>query len=199
MPPAPPTVPRTGFDQVVLATGHMIDHPHRVPPRFPASDEDAVTEAVASTLQRWGVGDGALVVCAGARGTDTIVAEQAMVRGAAVWLLLALPEEEFVAASVAVAGSDWEARYRELRRRCPTWFQPEELGPVGEDEDVFERNNDWCVDAARAQAPPGRLRVLAVWDGGPGDGPGGTAHLIERARRAGASVAVVRPPTGVHR
>ncbi|MDP9388508.1 MAG: hypothetical protein M3Q48_11515 [Actinomycetota bacterium] len=198
MPAAPPTVPRPGFEQVVLATGHMTDRPHRSAPRFPASDEEAVTEAIEHTLRRWGVGEGALVISGGARGADILVAEQAMARGAEVWLLVALPDDEFLAASVDAPGGDWAARYRDLRRRCPTWFQTEELGPARDDEDVFERNNNWCLEAARAQAPPGGLRVVAVWDGRPGDGRGGTSHLVEQARRAGASVEVIHPPASLY-
>lgn len=192
--PSGGTGPPRAFDQVVLATGHMVDLPGRSSPRFPASDEQAVASAVGEALDGWRVGPGTLLVCGGARGADIIAAEQALARGAEVWLLVPLPDEAFVAASVDVPGSDWAARYRRLRQRCPTWFQADQLPPPGDDEDVFERNNDWCLEVARAQAPPGRLRVLAVWDGAGGDGRGGTAHLVARARRAGATVEVIPPP-----
>ncbi|HVM02711.1 MAG TPA: hypothetical protein VM263_08570 [Acidimicrobiales bacterium] len=194
MPSRPPTEPRSAFGQVVVAAGHMVDVAGRSPPRFPASDEEAVTRAVGEALDRWGVSRGTLLVCGGARGADIIAAEQALARGAAAWLLVALPEEAFLATSVELPGSDWAERYRALRRRCPTWFQPDELPPAAPGEDVFERNNDWCLEVAGAQAPPGGLRVLAVWDRSGGDGRGGTADLVERARRAGATVEVIGPP-----
>lgn len=188
--------PRGEFRQVVLATGHMVDSPDRVAPRFPASDVDEVTAAIEATFDRWQVGPGTLVVSGGARGGDIIAAEQALVRGAAVWLLLALPDGEFVATSVAVPGTDWEERFARLRRRCPTRFQSDELGPPEPGEDVFERNNDWCLDVARAQSADAALRVVAVWDGRLGDGPGGTEHLVARARSLGARVEVIPPPSG---
>lgn len=194
MPPGGPTEQRSAFEQVVLVTGHMVDVPGRSAPRFPPSEEPAVTRAVGESLDRFGAGKGALLVSGGARGADIIAAEQALARGAEVWLLLPLPDEEFIAASVELPSGNWTERYRSLRRRCPTWFQAEELPPALDDEDVFERNNDWCLQVARAQAPPGRLRVIAVWDGGRGDGRGGTADLVERARRGGATVEVIRPP-----
>lgn len=196
MPEAPPTEPRSTFEQVVLASGHMVDLPHRSTPRFPPSDEPALTDAVAAAFGDWEVGSGTLLVSGGARGADIIAAEQALARGAEVWLLLALPDEEFLATSVAIPGTDWEERFARLRRRCPTWFQADELGPPTGDEDVFERNNDWCLAVASSQATEGNLRVLVVWDGDRGDGRGGTFHLVERARSLGAPVAVIRPPGG---
>ena len=191
----PPTEPRPTFTQVVVVSGHMVDLPGRPTPRFPPSDEPAITESIRSVLRDWGVGTGTLLVSGGARGTDVIAAEQALALGAEVWLLVALPEDEFVAGSVDIPGTDWHARFRALRWRCPTWFQLDELGPPIGDDDVFERNNDWSLAVAHAQAARGELRVLAVWDGEGGDGPGGTFHLIERARALGASVEVIRPPT----
>lgn len=194
MPGATPTRRRRRFGQVVLATGHMVDRPGRPAPRFPPSGVPAVTRAIAALFRTWHVGPGTLVLSGGARGSDIVAAEQGLALGAEVWLLIPLPDDQFVAASVSVPGTDWEERYRRLRDRCPTWFQAGELGPPAAGEDAFERNNDWCVAVARAQAASSPWRVLAVWDGGPGDGPGGTGHLLERARALGASVEVIRPP-----
>ena len=194
MPSRPPTEPRSAFGQVVVAAGHMVDVAGRSPPRFPASDEEAVTRAVGEALDRWGVSRGTLLVCGGARGADIIAAEQALARGAAAWLLVALPEEAFLATSVELPGSDWAERYRALRRRGQLVGLEPRGAPAAPGEDVFERNNDWCLEVAGAQAPPGGLRVLAVWDRSGGDGRGGTADLVERARRAGATVEVIGPP-----
>lgn len=191
-----PTRPTGRYGLVVLVTGHLVDLPDRPVPRFPASSEPAVTEAVAATLRQWAAGPGTLVVCGGARGADLIAGEQALALGCDVWLLVALPEDEFVAASVAIPGTRWEQRFRRLRSRCPTWFQADALGPAGPAGNVFERNNDWCLATACAQARPALPRVLAVWDGRAGDGPGGTAHLVERARSLGAAVEVVDPADG---
>lgn len=194
MPPPSPTEPRS-FDQVVVAGGHMTDQPGRPSPRFPPSQEAAVTEEVRAALEKWGVKAGTLVVTGGARGADIIAGEQALELGADVWLLLPLPEEHFVAQSVHVDGSDgrWDDRFADLRRRCPTWFQHEELEPAAAGDDVFERNNVWCLEVAAAQARQGRRHVLVVWDGERGDGRGGAAHLAERGRSTGASVAIIRP------
>lgn len=193
MPSGATAGPRSEFEQVVLATGHMVDGPDRSSPRFPPSGEEAVTREIGEALDRWGAGTGTLLICGGARGTDIIAAEQALARGAEVWLLVPLPDDEFIAASVDLPGTDWVERYRRLRRRCRTCFQSDELPPPDDGENVFERNNEWSLEVARRHARPGRLRVLAVWDGGEGDGRGGTAHLVQRAHRAGATVEVIDP------
>ena len=182
------------LQQAVVVSGHMIDQPERPTPRSPPSAEAAVTRATAEVLQGWTVGPGTLLVSGGARGADIIAAEQALELGAEVWLLVALPDEAFVAGSVRLPGTDWEQRYKALRQRCPTRFQHDELGPPDSPELAFERNNDWILDAAQAAAP--RLRVLAVWDGEPGDGPGGTWDFVRRARTMGAQVAVIDPLDG---
>lgn len=193
MPDASPADPRRAFDRVVVASGHMADLPGRTPARFPAPAEPATAAALERALREWNVGPGSLVITGGARGVDIIAAERALALGAEVWLLLALPDAQFVAESVDIPGTDWLARFAELRRRCPTWTQADELGPPATGEDVFERNNDWAVAVAGAQAPAGGLRVVVVWDGEEGDGRGGTAHLAARARAAGAALAVIRP------
>jgi hypothetical protein len=183
----------TAFDQVVVVSGHMIDQPGRASPRFPPAAELPVTAAVRQALRAWSVGPGTLLISGAARGTDTIAAEQALLLAAAVWLLVALPDAEFVSASVTLPGTDWAERYANLRRRCPTRFQADELGSPGPDDDVFERNNDWCLSVASGLVPPERLRALVVWDGVKGDGPGGTADFVERATRLGAEVEIIDP------
>jgi hypothetical protein len=192
---ATPTVRRGTFSSVIVASGHMIDRPDRASPRFPPGAALAVTRAVSRALEDWGVGPGTLLVSGGARGADIIAAEQALLAGADVWLLLSLPDDDFIEASVAIQGTDWEERYRELRRRCPTWIQEEELGPstaFGRGA-VFARNNEWCLEVGTAQAPPDGLRVLVVWDGSGGDAPGGTADFVDRAKGLGAETRIISP------
>jgi hypothetical protein len=173
----------------------MIDRPERTSARFPADAASTVANAVRSALDDWGVGPGTLLVSGGARGADIIAAEQALITGAEVWLLLSLPEDDFVATSVVIPETDWERRFRTLRRQCPTWVQQSELGQPGSTDPgaIFARNNEWCLEVGASQAPSGRLRVLVVWDGSAGDGPGGTADFVERAQRLGAEVGVISP------
>src|SRR5262249_45075346 len=109
------------FSKVIVASGHMIDKSDRVEKglgeRFPPHKESAVRDLIAKQFDRWGIGAGHLVICGGARGADLLFAEEAVERGAEVWLFLALPENEFLEASVRLPNSDWETRFYALRDR----------------------------------------------------------------------------------
>jgi hypothetical protein len=59
----------------------------------------------------------------------------------------------------------------------------------GETVDVWQRTNLWILERAVALAPERTL--LALWDGKAGDGPGGTEHFVEVAKRFGVGVAPV--------
>ena len=184
------------FDQVILVSGHMIDQPDRAATRFPPSAELAVTAAIRATLRAWAVGSDSLLISGGAKGTDMIAAEQALLLGATVWLLVARHDDAFIPESVDIPGTDWTERYLNLRRRCRTLFQEDELGPPAGGESIFERNNDWFIAVANRLVSPDRVRALVVWDGLGGDGPGGTSDFVERMRRSGADVAVIHPRPG---
>lgn len=162
--------------RVVLVTGHMVDLPDRVAPRFPADQVPRVTAEVRDALASWQVGPDSAVVCGGARGADLIVAEEAHARDARIVLCLALPPDEFTRRSVDIPGTDWAARFE----RIVELAEVRVLGNVdghGSD-DVFARANDWMVEVARSIDP--RPHVIAVWDGRCGDGPGGTADMVRR-------------------
>lgn len=172
----------------------MIDAAGRGEARFPPAKEGAVRQRIAEQLARWNVGSKDAGICGGACGADILFAEACLERGARVLLLIPLPEDQFLARSVAFADADWEARYRALRARCETRFQHTALGPPAKGENAFERNNLWCLDTAYALVPSERVRAILVWDGKPaGDGPGGTADFAARVKRSGGDLAVINP------
>jgi hypothetical protein len=180
--------------RVFICSGHMIDAPARGKPRFPPSKVRAVRASIAGLLRRWDVGAHDVGICGGARGADIIFAEECLKLATRVVLLIALPEEEFVARSVRLPGSDWEARYRALRTRCETHFQHEEWGDRHRDIDVFSRNNIWCLEMAYAMVSAERVYGVLVWDERlAGDGPGGTSDFASRIRARGGQVAIVNP------
>jgi hypothetical protein len=180
--------------RTIVCSGHMIDAPGRKEPRFPPRKEEAVRLKIAEQLARWNAGAGDMGICSGACGADILFAEACLERGARVLLLIPLPEDAFLERSVAFADADWEARYRALRARCETRFQQEALGPRAEDENVFERNNLWCLNTAYALVRPDRVDAILVWDGKPtGDGPGGTSDFASRVAQGGGRVTVIDP------
>jgi hypothetical protein len=145
---------------------------------------------VRATLARWDVGPETTVVTQGARGADTIIAEEALARGAKVVLCLALPPDKFERESVELPGSDWTERFRALLEVAEVLLPDERHDP---DEDVFARANARVVEVARSlsDAP----YAIVVWNGEGGDGPGGTLDLIERLGKhlSDSSIAVVDP------
>ena len=108
-------------------------------------------------------------------------------------MMLALPEGPFMEKSVAADDPMWEKRfYAQLRKHTntPVLAKNEELpqwlqGKKG--YDVWQRNNLWLLSEALCRSPE-NLTLIALWDGGTGDGPGGTENMVNLARERGAKV-----------
>lgn len=58
---------------------------------------------------------------------------------------------------------------------------PEDLGPLPKGVDAFERCNLWLLYSALACGLD-KVRFVALWNGGGGDGPGGTAHMYNEVK-----------------
>jgi len=177
--------------QAIVFTGHMVDAPDRPVPRFPPRLVGAATREIDAALAAIGAGPDDVAFTQGAAGGDLLFAEACLARGVPLRLLLPLAEDEFVARSLkSVADGDaWHARYLDVVARlgrAPS-EAPRELGALAEGEDAFVRGNLWLLASARA-AGAERLCCICLWDGGGGDGPGGTRHLVEAVRAAGGSV-----------
>ena len=185
------------FKKVAVASGHMIDAPGRPSERFPPRKEDAVREKMAAQLDAWKIGKGDLAICGGARGADILFGELCADRGAEVWLLIALPENEFLEQSVRLPNSNWESRYYDLRSRdgVKLFLQPDRLKAPPKGTSPFARTNLWMVNTARVELTDLKdLYGLLVWDEQPtGDGPGGTSDFAARIKTLGGRIAVINP------
>lgn len=185
------------FGKVFMASGHMIDAPGRAKERFPARKEAVVRDRIARQLAEWKMGPGDLAICGGARGADMLFGELSVERGAELWLMIPLPEAEFLEASVRLPDSTWEQRYFDLQSKpgVKIWSQPDRLKSAPRGSSVFTRNNLWMVNTARVEVDlPRNLHGLLVWNEDPaGDGPGGTADCAARIKRLGGRIAIVNP------
>jgi hypothetical protein len=185
------------FTRVAIASGHMIDEPDRREERFPPRKEGRVKDLVAAQLATWNIGKGDLAICGAARGADMLFAELCADRGAEVWLMLPLAENEFLEESVRLPASNWEDRYFDLSRRdgVKTFLQPERLKAPPKGASVFALNNLWIVNTALVEiGNPKDLYALLVWDEKPmGDGAGGTADCATRVKRLGGRVKIINP------
>ena len=184
---AAPTPPR----QTILFTGHMVDAPDRATPRFPAARVEAAARRIAAALDDIGAGPEDLALTQGAAGGDLLFAEACLARAVPLRLLLPLPQSEFVAASLlpVVDGTAWQARFRAVVDRLdePPRETSAELGPLAQGQDPFVRANLWLLESALAFGAD-KLVCICLWDGGGGDGPGGTRHLVDAVRGAGGRV-----------
>lgn len=185
----PPFVPQ----QVLLFSGHMVDAPARAAPRFPAAKVPAAQAAIEGALDALGAGAGDLALTQGAAGGDLLFTEACQARGVRVQWLQPLAEPDFIATSVlrSEGGAQWHARYRAAKARLhpehPPRSMPDELGPPPPGVGAWERGNLWLLYTALAYGPD-KVRLVCLWDGRGGDGPGGTRHMHDEVKRRSGHV-----------
>ncbi len=112
-----------------------------------------------------------------AEGADRIVAERALARGGSLDVQLPLPPDDY-AADFAATTDEFDALLAAARHVTvvPT-----------DTEDSREAAYERAGHAVLAQCDV----LLALWDGEPARGQGGTADMVAYARRAGLPVRVV--------
>ena len=183
-------------DRVLLFTGHMVDSTERKTPRFPRTPaaEAAAREMIKASIERERqLEPGRLVgVAGGACGGDILFHEICEELGIETRLLLALPQGKFSAESVQQGDRDWVERYNRLCYRLPLRVLAEEKAlPVWlsgkADYQIWSRNNLWMLFNALALNARS-LTLIALWDGGPADGPGGTQDLVQLVTARGHKV-----------
>jgi tetratricopeptide (TPR) repeat protein len=177
--------------QVLLFSGHMVDKPDRETPRFPF-DKASIAEAeIAKALDQLGANSDDLAITQGASGGDLIFAEACQKRGVKLQLMQPFPEPEFIERSVAPSEGDWRSRFFDVKAKLtqPTLCMPDELGVIKRNNKTeatslteFERCNLWLLNTALAYGPE-KVQFICLWDGGVGDGPGGTAHMYNEVKR----------------
>lgn len=184
---AAPFVPR----QVLLFAGHMVDAPGRTVPRFPARLVGAVEQRIGAALDELGAGPGDLGLSQAAAGGDLLFLDASLARGVHCRVLLPQAAPAFVAHSVlpSVDGARWQARFEAVRARLPEPMQvmDEVLGPTAPGVNRWVRAADWLL-ASALEGGAAKLSFVCVWDGGGGDGPGGTAHMVDEVQRQGGRV-----------
>lgn len=170
--------------RVFLFSGHMIDAPGRVDPRFPPQLESAIAKAIHDKLDQLQCAPPDIAISSGACGADILFAEEVLARGLKLRMHLPVDEKIFIEKSVAIAGGDWLNRFRVVASRAEQFVAAELLGPLGDNEDPFERTNRWMLDEALRIGGAGAC-LICVWDGQGGDGPGGTKHMVETVLKRG--------------
>jgi hypothetical protein len=195
----------------LIFSGHMIDSPGRVHARFPASEETAarqrIKEAVSAIKAEADKRQEQLLGMAGATdGGDLLFHEVCAELGIDTEVFLPVPELTYRATAMS-GRSGWVQRYHAVLTRAtetakakgrgdgvhvlartdalPAWL----LGRAG--YSAWQRSNLWVLHHAWATTTADRVTVLALWNGEPGDSPGGTANMVATAQAGGADVIVL--------
>ena len=175
---------------VAVFAGHLADRPDRPVPRFPPRLEDDVRRALSARLRRYDVGFG---YSSAGNGGDLIFLEAAADAGAERHIVLPYHSDAFLEDSVdVVPGTGWAARYRAALGRATAIVTASEqrmLGGAMSYEYGFLLLDGMA--AVRAEELETELVCLAVWDGQPGDGPGGTEASVAHWRQAGRRLDIV--------
>ncbi len=172
--------------QVFLFSGHMIDAPDRATPRFPPEKEPIAAQKIAEALDQLGAGPEDLALTQGACGGDLLFTEACQQRGVKVQWLQPFDEPDFIQKSVVIGGEAWRTRYFEAKSKlaAPIRSAPGELGeppPHAESGYPYERCNLWLLYTALACGVD-KVHFICLWNGGGGDGPGGTAHMYNEVK-----------------
>ena len=214
--PEPGTQPvaSSARKRVLLFTGHMIDAPDRETPRFPAKKESVAREKIKEVvLKEMNSGAGvAGAYAGGASGGDILFLEVCAELGIETRMYLAVQPQIYVTTSVAEAKGDWVRRFWELHAAHIAHTQVRVLSQAADVNDdieylpawlrakenynIWQRTNLWMLFNALAEGCDEKtgnphLTLIALWDGAAGDGPGGTAHLVEQVEDLGARVEII--------
>ena len=177
--------------RVCVFAGHMIDQPHRARPRFPPQLESAVHDAIRERLKKL---DARLGYASAACGSDILFLEAILELNGEAHIVLPYHREQFVRDSVEmiVPNADWSARYEQVLRQAAEVVTASEQR-LEEGSISYEYANLFLLGLAKARAEQleTELVPLAVWDGKPGDGPGGTGSIVVRWRELGQSVDLI--------
>ena len=186
--------------RVLLFTGHMIDSAKRKVPRFPNETEKiaaarrSIAEAVADEQKT--AGGIAYGIAGCASGGDILFDQVCEEMGIPIRIFLAMPRDLYVQASVASAGPEWVESFNKLinshpprvlaeSKELPAWLQDKP------DYNIWQRTNLWMLHNAFAHAGGENVTLIALWDGKAGDGLGGTADMVEKAKERGAKTIVL--------
>jgi class 3 adenylate cyclase/tetratricopeptide (TPR) repeat protein len=172
--------------QVIAFSGHMIDHPDRPSPRFPADIEAAVAAALRETVVSFGPSVGyAQAAC----GADILFLEAMHDAGMQTQVVLPFPAAEFVRSSVAFAGEQWIARFERALARASRVVLATDEGFLGDDV-LFEHAANLIQGMAylRAMELSAHPLMLTVLERGAAEAVGGTQATARNWLRKGGRI-----------
>jgi hypothetical protein len=177
----------------LVFTGHMIDLPGRSPPRFPPELVKAARIEIERRVARHTAGRSKSRVkgfASLARGGDILFHEICRNFGFDTVIVLPFSPDLFLKTSVeGTEGGGWPQRFRKLWDETPSGRRYD-LG-LQQTDDAFAICNERILELAQRE---GAVQLIALWDGSGGDGPGGTADFVKRAKgQSGREASIIDP------
>lgn len=130
-----------------------------------------------------------------AAGSDLMIAEAALARGAELHVVLPMQEDLFVAKSITPFGEAWMRSYQSCKARAATFRVASPLTSFADDA-AFAFSSEYAMGLAIRHAGALRARAwqLAVWDGEPSAGVAGTGADVVRWRSTNRPQTIVAFP-----
>jgi class 3 adenylate cyclase/tetratricopeptide (TPR) repeat protein len=178
---------------VVVFSGHRIDEPDRPHPRFP---ENRLAKVKAAIREKLDTMDARMGYASAASGGDILFLEAMLERGGEIHVVLPFSREAFCETSVRVSqdSARWPARYEAVLEKAASITYASTQEHVS-GAHLYTYANDLVFGLAlqRSRSLNASLRGVALWDGKPGDGQGGTAEAIATWRQLGIPTVRIDP------
>ena len=176
--------------RVVAFAGHLIDRPDRRVPRFPPELVPAVHAALRERLSALDIGFG---YSSASCGGDILFLECLGELGAEATIVLPYNSEQFVKDSVDLEpGADWRERYdRVIQSAREVVFASDQRLAGGELSYEYAARLVDGMAGIQADELDTALISVALWDGQPGEGLGGTASSVARWKRDARRIEIV--------
>ena len=173
--------------RVAAFTGHMVDAPGRATPRFPSDKVAAVRKAMAESLKKHEIGYG---FSSAARGSDLIFIEELKKLNGRPLVFLPFPRDQFKKTSV---GYGWDQGFDRALQGLEVVELSQELPSEDQQPEAYAACNRKILDEAIAKAKllDEEPLLIAVWNGNPGDGTGGTADAVREWQNEGHPVEII--------
>ena len=195
---------------IIVFSGHRVDAPGRPNPRLPTGALDALGDRILGAIREM---NGGISYSSAACGADILFLEsmnQRRMEGGSLIetnIVLPSPREYFRINNIENsprpegANQDWGDRFDrvlETAMKSGSVIAASLHSPDDEALACVYSNLVMSGQALlRAKALDLDLKPLAVWNGDPGDGPGGTCDFVQHWRRIGYSPRIINPQDGV--
>ncbi len=175
------SIPRV---RIALFSGHRLDQPGRLSPRFPSESSAKVMQKLKKELIKLKLDFG---IASAADGADILFHECLQGMGKRTIVVLPSPVEHFRKKIAASAGDEWTLRFDQVIDKADYLEISSTSRFDSEAEDIYSLCTDFMIGSAIdiAESFDADLVPVVVWDGRTHNRKGGTAYAVSRLRKLG--------------